>query len=295
MRGKPSSSRRTIRSILRDRKWPEFLCLQEVKILADDMTQITRARNAANDGEDEGREYVMHSTLPVVAKRATQNRRMYGVITYVRADVAERVRTARGADWDDEGRVLILEMERFVLINVYAVNGTDAPYIPRSTGQPTGLTRHERKRIFNTFLKDEIIALKAKGLEVCVLGDINISRSKIDSVPRLRSHPAHVQARKEFNETFLPETGLVDAWREWHGVETKGFTWFARGAKPGTDCARVDMTLVSKGLYERATEVDIEEWMGTRSGSDHTLMWITIDFREVKQGEKAKNVEQHNE
>ena len=44
----------------------------------------------------------MYSTLPVTAKRTSQNRRMYGVITYVREDVALRIKVARDVDWDDE-------------------------------------------------------------------------------------------------------------------------------------------------------------------------------------------------
>jgi exonuclease III len=219
----------------------------------------------------------MYSTLPAIAKRATQNRRMYGVITYVRNDVATQITTARGVDWDDEGRVLILEIPGFAMINLYAVNGTDAQYIIRTTGETTGQTRHQRKRQFNRLLKRECLDLAARGYEICIVGDINISRTKIDSVPRLRSSENHVLARKEFNEQFLPETGLVDAWRRRHGEDAKGYTWYMRGAKVGTDCARVDMILVSEGLYQRSREVEIEAWGGEACRSDHTLMWIQID------------------
>ena len=109
------------------------------------------------------------------------------------------------------------------------------------------------------------------------MGDINISRTIRDSVPRLRSAADHVLARREFNKQFLPETGLVDAWRQRYGEEARGYTWFARGAKVGTDCARVDMILVSEGLYRRMREVEIEEWGGEACRSDHTLMWIHIN------------------
>lgn len=224
---------------------------------------LSRARDAALpiDEEDGGPEYSMYSTLPAVAKRATQNRRMYGVITYVREDVATMITKARSVDWDDEGRVLILEMPGFALINVYAVNGTDSPYVVRSTGEVTGLTRHERKRIFNRLLRDECLRIKERGPEVCIVGDINTSRARIDSVPRLRSAVPHVLARKEFNEIFLPETGLIDAWRQRHGEDTPGYTWYLRSPKEGTDCARVDMILCTQALYHRASEIEIEKWV----------------------------------
>lgn len=227
---------------------------------------------------------MMYYTLPVVAKRAAQNKRMYGVITYVRADFAEHVKLARGVDWDDEGRILILEMSSMAVINVYAVNGTDAPYVPRSTGESTGQTRHQRKRQFNHLLLQECLRLHSRGLEICLLGDINISRYKIDSVPRLRPAPDHVLTRKELNEIFLPQTGLVDAWRESHGPIAQGYTWFNPYKEPGTDCARVDMILCSRGLYERMAEVEIEKWGGQESKSDHAIMWIRIDGFDLNLG-----------
>lgn len=285
-----SSSRWTIRSILQQRNWPEFFCLQEVKILANDKTLIKRATNAAAFDNDGGPEYAMYSTLPAVAKRNSQNRRMYGVITYVRDDIAERINAIRGVDWDDEGRVLILEMPGFALINVYAVNGTDSSYVIRSTGEVTGRTRHERKREFNMLLKEECLKLIARGLEICIVGDINISRARIDSVPRLRSAVPHVLARKEFNEIFLPETGLIDAWRQRHGEDMKGYTWFFRGKEEGTDCARVDMILVTKGVYNRTKEIEIEKWGGIPSRSDHAIMWIEITGFEEGNGNKMEDI-----
>jgi exonuclease III len=232
-----------------------------------------------DDDNDNGPEYVMYSTLPVIAKRVSQNKRMYGVITYVRADFATHIQLARGVDWDDEGRVLIIQLPSIAIINVYAVNGTDSPYIPRSTGQPspTTPTRHHRKRQFNNLLLQECVSLTSRGLEICLVGDINISRHEIDSVPRLRPARDHVLARKEFNEIFLPQTGLVDAWREWHGERTGGYTWFNRWKEQGGDCARVDMILCSRRVFERAGEVEIEEWGGRESKSDHAIMWIRID------------------
>ena len=281
-----------IRNILKNREWPEFLCLQEVKIAITDKARINQAREAAQltEDNDHGPEYEMYMNFPVVAKRPTQNRRMYGVITYVRADIAKTIEKTRGVDWDDEGRVLILEMPRFALINLYAVNGTDSPYVVRSTGKTTGLTRHERKRIFNNHLKDECLQLIRKGFEVCIVGDINISRARIDSVPRLRSAIPHVLARKEFNESFLPETRLIDAWRERHGEDARGYTWYFRSAREGTDCARVDMILCSKSLYQRTAEVEIEKWGGPMCGSDHTLMWIKIDGFNRTEGYKRTPV-----
>jgi len=148
--------------------------------------------------DNDGPQYTMYSTLPVAAKRASQNKRMYGVITYVRTDMAKYIHRARGVSWDDEGRVLILELPFLAILNVYAVNSTDAPYIPRSTGSPTWQTCHHRKRQFNRLLLQECISLQwERGLQLCLVGDINISRFGVDSVPRLWAAANHVLLRSE--------------------------------------------------------------------------------------------------
>src|SRR5271170_2911213 len=67
----PPTSRWTIRSILKDRNWPEFLFLQEVKILPTDKSLLARACVAASSDEDEGPKYTMYCTLPAIAKRET--------------------------------------------------------------------------------------------------------------------------------------------------------------------------------------------------------------------------------
>jgi hypothetical protein len=58
---------------LRDRNWPEVLCLQEVKIQLTDRQLLAQAKAAGALDDDAGPEYTMYSTLAVTAKRATQN------------------------------------------------------------------------------------------------------------------------------------------------------------------------------------------------------------------------------
>jgi exonuclease III len=114
--------------------------------------------------EDDGPGFTMYSTLPAIVKRTAQNLRMYGVITYVRTDVVPQISKTRGVDWDDEGRVLIIEMQGLALINIYAVNGTDAQYVVRTTGEATGQTRHQRKREFNRLSQTGMSSTKRPGI-----------------------------------------------------------------------------------------------------------------------------------
>jgi exonuclease III len=114
-------------------------------------------------------------------------------------------------------------------------------------------------------------------MEICIVGDVNISQMVRDSVPRLRMAEPHVLARWEFNDHFLPKTRLIDAWGGKHGEDARAYTWFLCGVKEGTYCTLVDMILVTAGLYACATGMEIEKWGGMASKSDHAIMWIEID------------------
>jgi exonuclease III len=95
------------------------------------------------------------------------------------------------------------------LLNVYAVNGTAALYLDPATGRPNHnhshpQTRHDHKRAFHTRLRDECLALQARGFAVVVAGDLNVARSAWDGYPNLRTWPSeHVVNRADFNARFF--------------------------------------------------------------------------------------------
>src|SRR5207253_1607798 len=132
--------------------------------------------------------------------------------------------------------------------------GTSRPWWNPETGKLAG-DRHAFKRALQRLVLDEASAL---GESVVVIGDFNVSRSKLDVYPRLRTEEPHAQARRELNAR-LEELGFVDAFRALHPTEKK-FTWFARGAAAHgrVDGARVDYALVSAALAKRVTEADID-------------------------------------
>ena len=102
--------------------------------------------------------------------------------TLIRRDV-ERV-TYKSVDWDLEGRVLLTELPSLgvVVFNIDAVNGTTNDYRDPSMGKVVR-DRHNRKRAFHSLLAKEVKGCEEQGWGVVVAGDINISRTKIDSFP----------------------------------------------------------------------------------------------------------------
>lgn len=211
---------------------PDVLCLQEVRVLAADVASLDVVPG-----------YTCHASLP-------RDRRMYGVVTYVR----EALR-ARGEvpDFDDEGRVVFTHLDALTVGNVYMVNGTSD-------------VRHARKRR----LQDDVFA-RAKALHPVVMaGDWNVSRTAQDITPRLRTEELHSLARAQLN-AHLETAGLHDVWRE-RNPDARGYTWFNVHARR-LDAARVDYMLVSTDLLPRVEEAEILE---RRAGSDHAPITLRL-------------------
>ncbi|CCM01599.1 uncharacterized protein FIBRA_03659 [Fibroporia radiculosa] len=264
----PGTNLSLLSDLLSRNNFPDFVCLQEVRARQTDKQWISGLKAAPTWNLAEPK-YTMYSSL----SRATRGQRHFGVVTYTRRP--DLVAVAREVDWDAEGRVLILEMKNgWALINVYALNGSEFMWRD-PLGKVPPKTRNERKREFNQLLLEECRAMQARGLRLVLIGDFNISLTKRDCVPRLRTEYPHSLARKEFQEGFIPSLDLVDVYRILHGTQP-AFSWFAKGKPQGADCARVDYALVERSLLSRVVETRYLEDSKERAHSDHAPVMLTL-------------------
>ena len=245
---------------------PDVLCLQEVRIRPQDEDRIAR----------------MHAALPGFTCHASLNRdrhnggfrggRAYGVATWLRDELeAIPLRFA----WDSEGRVIVTGVPSLglAIVNVYAVNGSSRPHRDAAHGAPHG-TRHEFKQRFIERLGDELQALREQGTELLLMGDWNVSRTRQDTTPRLRTEEPHATARRRFNDEFVAGLDLIDAFRHLH-PDDRAYTWFnPRSRRP--DAARVDFALLGRGLLPRLADAGIDALPEMRPGSDHAPVWIEL-------------------
>lgn len=205
------------------------------------------------------------------------------------------------------------------LVNVYAVNGTTNPYRSPDTGQTTG-TRHDHKLAFHRRLRNECLALESRGFHVVLAGDLNVARGPLDGWPHLRTFPRqHCWNRADFNALFFgsednaraeaylanpqdqetkpprvntpgtsdtipsgPSSSFdgVDIFRAVHR-RTRKYTYHPRSGKEwGSSCDRVDLIIVSQGLYktERVVATDILDLPQERGTSDHVPLWARIRY-----------------
>lgn len=221
---------------------PDVLCLQEVRVHADDARMLEAALP----------DYQCFHSLARARK--------YGVATFVKGNATGAVPA-----WDREGRVVVVQRGLTAIVNVYAVNGTGRPYLDEQ-GQPRG-DRHAFKREFQR----RVFELGQElGPRVVMAGDWNVSRTKLDTHPRLRTEEPHAQARAELN-ALLDDTGFVDIWRA-RNPDAKGYTWFNPRAR-WLDAARVDYVLVSAALVPEVCDASIGE---KQPWSDHRPIGVTL-------------------
>lgn len=312
-----------LRAFLSRHDWPEVLFLQELKINRRDQKTPTALLSALNTplGSNDPVTASSRYTLDVNLPRDKFNARgfggkLYGVGTILREDFAsQHIATVRHAEWDLEGRVSIVELRRpsnsrserdtgsseqgerdtlrpLALINVYAVNGTSAPYRSSENGQTVG-TRHDHKISFQSKLRDECLELEKRGFDVVVAGDLNVARGRLDGHPKLRTSPKqHCINRADFNTKFFGKDDHkradayvggddvnsgeisfqgVDVFRALRGKERK-YTYHPRGENEwGSSCDRVDLIIASKSLYENGgiDDTDILDSPQERGTSDH--------------------------
>jgi len=233
---------------------PDVLCLQEIRVRAQDAGDVAALERALPG-------YRCHMSLPRDPLNVKyRGGRAYGVATFVRGDATGDVPA-----WDREGRVVVTALGALAIVNLYAVNGTSKPYLDEA-GTVAG-DRHAFKRAFQR----RVLELGASlGERVILAGDWNVSRTKLDTHPRLRTEEPHATARAELN-ALIEQTGFVDIWRA-RNPEARGYTWFNLRSR-SLDAARVDYILVSPVL---APEVRDAEILERHPWSDHAPIAVTL-------------------
>jgi exodeoxyribonuclease-3 len=112
-----------------------------------------------------------------------------------------------------------------------------------------------------------------------LIGDWNVSRTALDTHPRLRSETPHALARAELNDVLMPALDVLDVFRERHPT-LRQYSWFNRSAARygRLDAARVDYALISRSLLPRVVDASIEQDRVLRFGSDHAPVRLSLDI-----------------
>ncbi|MCJ1238218.1 hypothetical protein MMC14_006207 [Varicellaria rhodocarpa] len=302
----------SLRACLERWRYPQIVCLQEVKIARKDTKTQMSVGNAVKGqatigGQEKEWGYTAHFSLPRDRYNAQGfGGKVYGVCTLLRNDLISEEHLdvdsdIKEIDWDLEGRVLLVSCPRrkLTVFNVYAVNGTSNPYRSPAAGIVMG-TRHDRKRAFHTSLAEECRRYQDNGWSVVIAADLNIARSDLDGWPGRRMAEEHVASRKDFEQKFFEDLRMKDSYRNLWGEERR-FSYRGRNVEWGRSADRVDLVLLSSDIEIatlpskvkeqgdrdearkrnseiRLVEADILDNELERGPSDHVPIYVTLDI-----------------
>ena len=190
------------------------------------------------------------------------------MVLYREGMKAEKIVPRIGAPdtMDDEGRLLVLEYEKFYFVNVYTPNAGD------------GLKRLSERQVWDKLYADYLAELDGKK-PVIACGDFNVAHKEIDL-----KHPENNHMSAGFTDeeregfTNLLDRGFVDTFRYIHGDVRDVYSWWAqriRTSKTNNSGWRIDYFLVSdriRDLVKRSEMID----SGPRQ--DHTPILLEIDI-----------------
>lgn len=164
-----------------------------------------------------------------------------------------------------EGRVIVLNMEKFYLVNVY---------VPNSKPDLSRLKLRENiwDPEFLNFLKE---LEKAKPVVVC--GDFNAAHEEIDIArPKTNHRSAGFTDEERQGITNLIKAGFVDTFRALNPDSVR-YTWWSHWghARENNVGWRIDYFFISKSLMKNLKSAEIYENI---EGSDHCPISIELEF-----------------
>ncbi|WP_026478493.1 exodeoxyribonuclease III [Alkaliphilus transvaalensis] len=168
-------------------------------------------------------------------------------------------------DTQEEGRVIILEFEKFYLVNVYTPNAQ------------RGLARLDYRMTwedeFRSYLK-ELDAVKP----VVLCGDLNVAHNEIDlKNPKTNTKNAGFTMEERGKMTELINTGFTDTFRHLYPDKEGAYSWWSYmgNARARNTGWRIDYFVVSERLKNNIKEAEIHSHV---MGSDHCPVLLELEI-----------------
>ncbi|PCJ21404.1 MAG: exodeoxyribonuclease III [Candidatus Cloacimonadota bacterium] len=224
----------------------DYVCLQETKANIDQLSEEVLKPKG------------YHSIWCSAEKKGYS-----GVAIYSKNEIKNYKTGFSDERFNNEGRILIADLNDFVLINIYFPNGTKDDI------------RLQYKMDFYNQLLVELDKLKDKKVLIC--GDYNTAHNEIDL-----THPKPNAKRSG----FLPierawmdkfcDFGFIDTWRHFHPDEVKYSWWSYRmGARTKNVGWRLDYHFVSENMISNVKSAFIQNDI---MGSDHCPVGVELSF-----------------
>lgn len=227
---------------------PDILCIQETKLQLDNLSEELQNING------------YYSYFSCAEKKGYS-----GVATYTKEKPIS-VKYGMGIErFDSEGRILITELSKFILFNIYFPNGQKDD------------ERLKYKMDFYDALLDYLNKLKVEGKKLIICGDYNTAHNEIDikNAKANEKYSGFLPIERAWIDKFISE-GYVDTFRSIHKDEVK-YSWWSYRFKARERNAgwRIDYFFVTENLIKNVNSADI---LNEVMGSDHCPVTISLDI-----------------
>ncbi len=230
----------------------DIYCFQEIKISQKDIDILLPA---LTDGLKEKYEFYWYPA---------QKSGYSGTLTCTKKKASDHVKGVDHEAFDNEGRVLTIEMDDFYIINTYFPNSKP------------NLARIDFKLEFNEKIGKYCDKLTKKK-PVIITGDFNVAHKEIDIArPKTNHHSAGFTDEERQSFTKFLDRGYIDTYREF--VEEGGhYTWWsyfgnARAKNVGW---RIDYFVASESIKKNLVGAKIYPEV---TGSDHCPIELDVKF-----------------
>jgi len=178
-----------------------------------------------------------------------------GTLIYAKDKPLSVVYGLEGGKYNDEGRVITLEYERFYFVTAYVPNSQDM------------LARLSYRMTFEDDMKAYLKALDQRK-PVIYCGDLNVAHNPIDlKNPKQNEQSAGYSIEERTAFTKLLDAGFADTYRRLYPDRIQ-YTWWSYlfQARKNNAGWRIDYFLVSERLMNGVTNAEIHDQI---EGSDH--------------------------
>lgn len=230
-----------------DSEKANIFCIQEVKAQLDQLSEKIK--------EIPGYEFYLNSA---------EKKGYSGVATYTDIKPISVREGLLDYEYNNEGRVLVLEFPQFYLYNVYFPNGCASD------------ERRIFKNRFDLALVDEVTKLLEQDKGVIICGDVNIAHEEIDLYKPDTKTSSGFRPEERAVITKLLDNGYVDSFRKLNPDTVKYSWWNYRGNMRATNSGwRIDYFFISENLVPFIEKADI---MVDVFGSDHAPILLELNL-----------------
>ncbi len=226
---------------------PDILCIQETKAREEQLTK----KFFEQDGY-----------IPFF--KSAEKKGYSGVAVYTKEEPLS-VKDLGNAEFDNEGRTIILAYPEFTLLNCYFPNS-------QSEGK-----RLSYKLDFCQAVLDTCGSLVKEGKNIVLCGDYNIAHKAIDLAnPKTNEkNPGYLPEERAWMDRFL-SAGYTDTFRMFNR-EPGNYTWWSYrfNAREKNKGWRIDYHCVNKGFQKAVKKSEI---LPDITGSDHCPILLEIDI-----------------